>query len=308
MKKAINKKALVISIISLAVAVVIAAVAWLSCYFYYRPSYLKSEKTFDIKSAPITDEITVMSYNLRYLSAKDCLKKSWFYRADLVIDIISEEKPDLIGFQEVTTTHAKYLTEHLSGYEFHIEYREKSPGKEATAIAYRADRFALKSEGHFWLSDAPEKMSKYSYSGNYRDANYVVLFDKTTEKEFVYYNTHLDSKNALAREKGMGVILEQMKKTNSLPTILTGDMNDFAESNMYEKAKDGGLNDAYALAKTRYEGNGSTWTDYGRVTLPRIDFCFLSAGIAVSDYKVNDRLIDGAYPSDHFPVIVKIKL
>ena len=100
-----------------------------------------------------------MSYNLRYLSAKDCLKKSWFYRADLVIDIISEEKPDLIGFQEVTTTHAKYLTEHLSGYEFHIEYREKSPGKEATAIAYRADRFALKSEGHFWLSDAPEKMS-----------------------------------------------------------------------------------------------------------------------------------------------------
>ena len=177
MKKAINKKALVISIISLAVAVVIAAVAWLSCYFYYRPSYLKSEKTFDIKSAPITDEITVMSYNLRYLSAKDCLKKSWFYRADLVIDIISEEKPDLIGFQEANDMMRDFLTDNLAAdYTIIGCGRDSDCTGESTAVAVRRGKFAVVSVDNFWLSFTPDVPGTDSFRLREAGAEGVAVF------------------------------------------------------------------------------------------------------------------------------------
>lgn len=303
-----KKKKIIISLTVLAVLVVLAATGWLAAYYFYRPDYLESDTFFDVSEVAYGEEITVMSYNVRYLSALDCGKKSWFYRADLVTQTIARSAPDLIGFQEVTTEHEKYLTEHLKGYSFHIVYRDGSAAKEATAIAYRSDRFDLESEGHFWLSETPDVQSKNWKSERYRDANYVVLTEKTTEKRFVFYNTHLDAKSALARDNGMGVLLEQTSRTPDLPLILTGDMNDYENSPMYLRATAAGLCDSAKIAEKTFNADSETFNDYGLSTSPRIDFCFLSKGIKVSSYAIDNTLIDGDYPSDHFPVVVKFVL
>ena len=302
------KKKIFISLTVILSVLILAATAWLSAYFFYRPDYLKSDKVFDIGSSPYGKEISVMSYNVRYLSAIDCAERSWFYRADLVTEIISSEKPDLIGFQEVTTEHKKYLTSHLKGYDFHIVYRDNSAAKEATVIAYRSDRFTLEDEGHFWLSETPSVMSKNWNSERFRDANYVVLTDKSTGKKFAFYNTHLDAKSAEARDKGMGVLLSEMKNTGSVPVILTGDMNDYENSPMYLRAINSGLKDSLKVALTADIGNGTTWNAYSDKPSQRIDFCFVSDGIDVLSFKINTSLIDGEYPSDHFPIITKIRL
>ena len=303
-----KKKKLVTALTVLAILVVLAASGWLAAYYFYRPDYLESDVFFDVSAVSYGEEITVMSYNVRYLSAIDCGKKSWFYRADLVTQTVARSAPDLIGFQEVTSEHEKYLTEHLQGYSFHIVYRDDSAAKEATAIAYRADRFELESEGHFWLSETPDVQSKNWKSERYRDANYVVLTEKTTGKKFAFYNTHLDAKSALARDKGMAVLLEQTSRTPSLPIILTGDMNDCEDSPMYVRATEAGLCDSAKIAEKTFNADSVTFTGYGKSTSPRIDFCFLSKGIKVSSYAIDNTLINGDYPSDHFPVVVKFVL
>lgn len=303
-----KKKKILTALTVIAVLVVLAAAGWLAAYYFYRPDYLESDTFFDVSEVAYGEEITVMSYNVRYLSALDCGKKSWFYRADLVTQTIARSAPDLIGFQEVTTEHEKYLTEHLKGYSFHIVYRDGSAAKEATVIAYRSDRFELESEGHFWLSETPDVQSKNWKSERYRDANYVVLTEKATGKKFAFYNTHLDAKSALARDNGMGVLLEQTSRTPLLPVILTGDMNDYEDSPMYLRATEAGLYDSAKIAENTLNADSVTFNGYGKSNSPRIDFCFLSEGIKVSSYAIDNTLIDGDYPSDHFPVVVKILL
>lgn len=304
-----KKRKIAIIVLSVIVALVLAGTGWLAAFYFYRPSYLKSTQEFDVSTVPYGEELTVMSYNLRFVTPLDCGKHSWFYRADLVLDIIGDAAPDLLGVQEMNVEHEEYLTSHLKGYSHRIVYRDNRPDKNATGIFYRAERFTLIEEGQFWLSETPDKESRSWGTGNTRDANYVVLHDKKTDKTFALYNTHLDSKSALARENGIKVIAEKMKRHASMPIILIGDMNDYDTSVMYKNALSCGFIDSLKIAETSYVGNGQTYTKYGKSDEPRLDYCFLTdKNSKVSSYKVIDRKINDEYPSDHYPIVIKVKI
>ena len=101
-----RKKVFLGIVIAIAVFVVVMAVA----EFWYYPHYKASKPLFDISSQPSDDgEISVMSANVRCISPTDLGKRSWFYRADLIVKNIEQNKPDIIGFQEVTKYHYAYL-------------------------------------------------------------------------------------------------------------------------------------------------------------------------------------------------------
>ena len=53
----------------------------------------------------------MMSCNVRCLTPLDLGKKSWFYRADLLVSDIAGQKPGIIGFQEATRWQYDYLTD-----------------------------------------------------------------------------------------------------------------------------------------------------------------------------------------------------
>lgn len=106
----------------------------------------------------------------------------------------------------------------------------------------------------------------------------------------------------------MGVLLKEMSRTPDLPVILTGDMNDYEDSPMYVRALNAGLRDSAKIAETTVNAEGVTFNDYGKSSLPRIDFCFVSEEINVSYCEIDDSLVKNTYPSDHFPLIVKLKI
>ena len=81
--------------------------------FWHYPSY--ASKIAPKKIEAQTNNLRVMSYNIRCLSPLDLGEKNWFYRADLVIDTIAKEAPGVIGFQEVTSwQYDFYLELHFS--------------------------------------------------------------------------------------------------------------------------------------------------------------------------------------------------
>ena len=277
----------------------------LDCAYY--PHYKKAKGEIDITAAEKTDEITVMSANVRTWSPTDVLKKSWFYRADLLVKNIADNSPDIIGFQEVTPMHYSYLCEVLKGYDNVIEYRDDSPLHEACPVFYNTSRFELADKGSFWLSETPEVMSKDWGAACYRICSYVILKDKDTGKELVVFNTHLDHISDEARINGINVVLDKIKQFGGLPSIIMGDFNADESSETYAAATELFLDAKYQTENTM---KGATYQQWGKkLDDENIDYFMISkTGITVNEYKIVDTTYDGVYPSDHFSIVLKIEL
>ncbi len=290
-------------------AVLLLGIILTVLYCFYAAPYSTNKDVFDISKKEIKEDVTVMSFNIRYFAHDDFFKKSWFYRAPLVVNNVKQEQPDVIGFQEVQPIHEKYLREHLDGYEFIVAYRTKLDPKEGMLLAYRKDRFTAEKEGMFWVSETPEKMSKDWGSASYRVAAYAKLLDKKTNKYVSIIDTHLDNASDKAREEGIRVLINQVNSLELVNPILLGDMNDWDDSIMYKYAVNHGYVDSFKVADTFYIGTGATYQAYGKkLNHRRIDYFFINPSIHVNDYHVVDKLYDGVYPSDHFPIIININL
>lgn len=292
----------------IAIAVLIALLTLTAIFFWYVPRYVTSKKMYDASEKGLEGETTVMTFNVRCYSPTDLFKKSWFYRADLVVDVIEKNAPDVIAFQEVAPMHVKFLKDRLKGYSFVNAYRTQKGAKEGLMIAYRTNAFEVVEEGYFWISETPEKESKDWGTAFPRIAVYATLKSVKSGKVVTVMDVHLDHVSAEARKEGMRVLLEQKAKLNMESLILLGDMNDYDDSLMYAKAIEGGLRDAKLIAENSYVGSGATYQGFGsKLDGRRIDYFFLTPDLEVSSYAVIDETYDGVYPSDHFPLVIKLK-
>ena len=130
MKKVL--KGILVSLLSAVLAVIIVLTA---NTFWFYPHYKENKQVVSV-DAKNTTNIKMMSYNLRCISPTDFGKKSWFYRADLIVDDIENEKPGIIGFQEATKWHYSYLQETFPEYDSVITYRDEAFNSEGCPIFY----------------------------------------------------------------------------------------------------------------------------------------------------------------------------
>src|SRR5690606_2617790 len=101
-------------------------------------------------------------------------------------------------------------------------------------IYYKTDKFDLIEWGTKWLSDTPDKMSRYPTAKHYKVLTYVILKDKATGARFMYINIHLDGSNDAAahsalkevRKWQVEVFKNFIAKYNFLPIIAGGDFNE----------------------------------------------------------------------------------
>lgn len=284
-----------------------AAVVFGVVELWYYPSYKSKTVPVSVENTSADGEIKVMSSNLRCIAVEDPAKKSWFYRADLIIQNILSCTPDVIGFQEGTRIHYSYLCERLNEYDSVITYRDEAFFSEGCPIFYRKDKYELINKGSFWLSETPEVMSKDWGAACYRICSYVILTEKATDKSFVVFNTHLDHVSDEARIKGVGVILDKIQEFGSLPAMIMGDFNSKEGSQTYNSVTESFFDAKY---QTENSYNICTFQDYGRqLDRKPIDYVMISKeGFTVNSYRVVDTLYDGVYPSDHFPLLVSLTL
>ena len=309
MEKIKLSKKLVIRLVIALIAVIIAVVAIVQVRFYAYYPYYESHKhpiTYTSKPAD-TGTIRVMSSNVRCINTTDLGKKSWFYRADLIIKNIENQTPSIIGFQEVTKKQYAYLTECLTGFDSVIEYRDNAKNTEGCPIFYRTDCYKLIDKGSFWLSETPEKMSRDWGSACYRICSYVILEDLSSQKQFVVFNTHLDHISDEARIKGIGVVLDKIAQFGGLPSMIMGDFNAEEGSTTYNNVTKDFLDAKYQLENPMIS---CTFQDFGKdLDHECLDYFMISkTGIKVEDYKVVTDTYDGVYPSDHFPIFAEFKL
>ena len=267
---------------------------------------LKTPET-DIAKTYDDSCITVVSSNIRCKCSVDKKEKNWFYRGPLLIQTLIDANADIIGMQEVKKEPFRLITGALHGYGSVIEYREKGRDPEACPILYNLSKFDAERKGSFWLSETPDRISKDWGAACYRICSYVVLIKKDDGKKLAVFNTHLDHVSEEARIKGIRLILKKLEEFGGMPCVIMGDFNTCENSETYKAAAEV-FDDAKYRAKD--SDSGATYQGWGEsLDGENIDYFFISKeGIDVLDYKVIRTVYDGVYPSDHFPIKLKINL
>ena len=301
MKKAI--KGVFLSLLCIILAAVVVLVG--NTFLFY-PYYNSNKEVAEI-NVESNGQIKMMSYNLRCISPTDWGKKAWFYRADLVIDDIENEKPGIIGFQESTKWHYQYLVDTLEDYDSVIQYRDEAFNSEGCPIFYNTSLYELVHKGSFWLSETPEVMSK-SWGAQYnRVCSYVILTDKASGEDFVVFNTHLSHVSDEARINGIGVVLDKIAEFGSLPAVIMGDFNALEGSVTYNNVTENFIDAQKVAEKT---SDSHTYQNWGNPEkFQRIDYFMVSkTGFKVNSYNVLSGIHDGVYSSDHCPITLEVEI
>ena len=299
------KKTILRILTGLVAIIIIVAINLVGNTFMYYPHYKENKEVVKIK--PEEDNIKMMSYNLRCISPTDWGKKAWFYRANLIIDDIEDEKPGIIGFQESTKWHYSYLVDSLKGYDSVITYRDDAFNSEGCPIFYNTKLYTLVDKGSFWLSETPDVPSK-SWGAQYnRVCSYVILTDKATKQDFVVFNTHLSHVSDEARINGIKVVLDKISQFGSLPAVIMGDFNAVEGSVTYNSVTENFIDAKYATKKTSDSHTYNGWNNPEK--FKRIDYFMISKeGIKVNSYNVLSGMRNGDYTSDHCPIVIEIIL
>ena len=250
-------------------------------------------------------KLKVMTFNLRMRNEADGIN-IFDNRVPRILEVIKNEKPDLIGFQEATDEMKKMLSGGLSEEYVTVGCGRKNTYRgESVAIAYRRELFELVHFDTFWLSETPEVAgSRYENSDQSFCPRLTVCAKLSPEGYdglISFYNTHLDHKGKMAQILEIKQISERIKEEKGI-FILTGDMNAGPNSECMGIIKSvDGIVDVTENLKHTFHNFGRMESDC------KIDYIYTNAK-ADGAHTVEDIPVDGIYISDHYPVWAEIEI
>ena len=254
-------------------------------------------------------DLKVMTYNIRVNVPSDG-KNAWPMRKRNVAELIRFHAPDIFGLQESLLGQVNDLAEQLPGYDWVGVGRDDGINRgEYSPIFYNSQRFQLKQQGWFWLSETPDVPGVGWDAAFPRICTYVLLEEYGTHKNFWVFNTHFDHIGVKAREESARLILKKIQELNDdrLPVILTGDFNVTPEEApvavILRKMRDS--REESEAAPYGPEGTFNDF-DFNSPLEKRIDYIFVTRKVDVRKYAVLSDSKNQHYPSDHLPVFAEL--
>ena len=263
--------------------------------------------------------LRVMTYNVH--NFKQFGDKNDQFTKDQILNIIRNEQPDVICFQEFFSrkrgeyNFKKYILEILKTEHYYFKPSTDN-GYEAIGMAIFS-KFPIKNKGNIQFA---KKM-------NWNEAIWVDL--KKDDKIFRVYNVHLQSirfqpedykylenvkqkidtdvesskkigsrlKTAFIKRSNQVKMVKSHSDSCTIPYIITGDFNDTPISYTI-KTISKGLNNSF-----REKGSGFGVTYNGAFPNFQIDYIFTSPEFSVKNYLIINKKM-----SDHFPVRSDVEL
>jgi len=257
----------------------------------------------------VSDEIKVISYNVRYNNPNDG-KDIWENRRSTIVNLIKNENPDFLGLQEVNHAQLLFLNSNLSNYSFVGVGRDDGKTKgEYSPIFYNNNLFDLIKSDTFWLSSTPDKISVGWDASMERICTYAVFKTKKNKKNIWVFNTHFDHIGIKAREKSADLIISVINKLTEPEdyVVLTGDFNLLDDSkpimNLQSNFNDTNKN----LEKT--DKSYGTFNNFklNFVSKSRIDYVFEKNFKLINSRHIIVKTPEGRWASDHHPILAKLK-
>lgn len=289
-------------------------------------------------SFSLSAQLLVGSYNIRYKNGGDSVNGNvWEKRCQVICDQVNFMAPEIFGTQEVLHGQLIDMQARLDGYDYIGVGRDdgKTQG-EYEAIFYKRACLRLLDQGHFWLSETPDKPGLGWDAACVRICSWgkFAKMTATDDEAFFFFNLHMDHVGVVARREAAKLIVAKIREiAHDAPVIVTGDFNVDQTNEIYSIFVESGiLKDSYQAARLRFAENG-TFNSFNvdLYTSSRIDHVFVSPGTQVDAYAVMtdgywvpsldpDNMVKGHdapqeidfsryarhLPSDHYPVFVRL--
>ena len=251
----------------------------------------------------------IITFNIRYDNPNDNIDQ-WNNRKSEIVEFIEYYQPDIFGIQEGLSHQVRYLDSNLYSYSWIGVGRDDGSNKgEFSAIFYKNEKLKFLKGSTFWLSEKSQEVSVGWDAAMERICTYGLFEDQTNKQRILIFNTHYDHIGEKAREKSSRLILEKIQEINvaKYPVVLMGDFN----AEPHEKPIKIILNEfdhGTLVVKDDIYGPKGTFNGFDKTTVAerRIDYIF-TQGISVQSYRhIDDKMKNGNFLSDHFPVIIEI--
>lgn len=277
------------------------------------PQKRVAPRTVRFTPAP-SGEVKVMTFNIRVDTVLDGFHR-WKQRKQLVVDTIKSNAADVIGLQEAENDQVQLIQHAMPQYSNYAVGRNNGQQKgETCAIFYRKDRFLVLDSGTFWFSNTPTDPGSKDWGNLWpRICSWVHLLDRSTRTGFYVYNVHMDNLSQHSRELSVRLLAGKIatRKTKD-PFIVMGDFNMEPDNPAMRYLQEvqspyPRMYDAWAAVHFREPEIGTRHGFRGN-SGPMIDYIRLCENIVPLEAQVDQRNFDGKYPSDHFPVIAKVRI
>ena len=258
----------------------------------------------------VSEEIKVISYNIRYNNPNDG-KDIWENRRTTIVDFIKNENPDFLGLQEVNHSQLMFLNSNLINYSYVGVGRDDGKTKgEYSPIFYNKNLFELIKSDTFWLSSTPDQISVGWDASMERICTYALFQSKSNNKNIWVFNTHFDHIGVEAREKSADLIINMISKLTDLEDyiVLTGDFNlsDNSRPIMNLQSNFNDTNKSLKKTDKSYGTFNSFKLNFDSKN--RIDYVFEKNFKLIDSRHILVKTPDGRWASDHNPVLAKLKL
>ena len=261
--------------------------------------------------------IKAMTLNVRYDNPHDSLN-AWPNRAAIVCNLIKNEKPDVIGMQEVLLHQYELIDSVLNEYgSVGVGRSDGAKAGEMNPVFFRKERFDMVRTKTFWLSEAPEVPGSMGWGSSLpRIVTWMELVDKNSHEHFFFFNTHFAHDSDSARIKSAEILLQCVDSiSKGFPFIITGDFNMLSTSKGYAILTGPHesvplLKDSYLISDKNPDGPAYTFNGFtDKQGSGRIDYIFVKDGMTVLEHSTIVKKVRGVYISDHWPVeaLVSIK-
>lgn len=238
----------------------------------------------------------------------------WKQRRTSCIEIIKRKKADVICLQEVLRNQFWDLKNALTDfYAIGFDGPEMDKRKEGyhgiakNPIFYSKKRFELLNAGGYWLSENPLEAASLSWgSARARNASWVRLLDKKTNKELRVINLHLDHIKEEAKLEQVKLVLKESDQyQKDFVQVLTGDFNSPSNSSVIQEVLKMGWIDTFEKNTKHGSLQGTTHSfkadDEERAKkAKKIDYIFIKGAIRPQSSEIIMDSYKGVYPSDHY--------
>ena len=257
--------------------------------------------------------LRLMTYNIRLDVASDGAN-AWAHRREWVAAQVLWLRPDIFGLQEVLPAQKEQLMAALPGYRLFGDGRDAKGAGEGIPIGFEKSRFELLEGGQFWLSPTPEESSRAWDAAFPRIVTWVRLRIRDGGRDVLAINTHWDHIGLIARRQSAAQMVRWIDANarRCEAVLVFGDFNSPLDSGQMRALlrEPLALKDARTISKSRPFGPAGTFNSFtiAPTRADAIDHVLVGDHIEVERYAVFSQVIDGRVPSDHFPVLVDLRL
>ncbi|MFM2135552.1 MAG: hypothetical protein RL021_952 [Bacteroidota bacterium] len=274
-----------------------------------------------------SQSIKALTYNIRYDNPDDGDDR-WELRKAGLMNVVRKAGPDLAGFQEVLSNQLSDIRKSLPGYAFvGVGRDDGAAAGEFAPLFYNEKRFMLLEQGYFWLSENPDHPGNGWDAACNRMCCWLLLKIKSTNRQLLVLNTHLDHEGVLARNNSIRQLTAFIREkcdayvegrteemASNLSVVLMGDFNLTPDDKAYAQLIDSrltlfeGLADAHEATVNPGIGSDGTFNGFKMEEAPakRIDYIW-TIGMEVKNYRcLDERLANGRWPSDHCAVMAEV--